>query len=412
MIRKLQRKFILINMTLVCLVLVIVFVSICLFSYHWTKNESYHVMERVLNSQGEKASPPMEIRDKGPRKADPMIPTFGVLVSKNGDILSITKENLTVSDEVIAEVTKRSVDSGEQTGILLDMQLRFLVKETPEGTKIAFADMGREIESMKKLISTLVLVGLGGLTAFFFISLFLSGWILRPTEKAWEQQRQFVADASHELKTPLTVILANIGILLSHPKDTIEQQVKWIENTNAEAVRMKKLVEDLLFLAKSDAAQTEMVVQASLNFSDMVWSCLLPFEPLAYEQGITIDSKITPDIALIGDEGQLKQLLVILLDNACKYASLKSNVTVKMEADLEFIRLSINNLGEPIPPTHISHIFERFYCSDSSRAREQGGYGLGLAIAKTIVSNHMGRISVESNEETGTTFIVVFPRKS
>lgn len=190
--------------------------------------------------------------------------------------------------------------------------------------------MSREIEQLTNQIMILLAGGAGGLIAFWAISIFLANLALRPVEKAWEQQKRFVADASHELRTPLTVILANIGILLSHRKDTIEKQYKWVENTQAEASRMKKLVDDLLFLAKLDAVQ-KPVQQTELNFSDIVWSSLLPFEPIAYEQGIEVSSEIDPDISLNGDAGQLKQLVAILLDNACKYAGQNGKVTLTLK---------------------------------------------------------------------------------
>ncbi|AHM56081.1 sensor protein DltS [Peptoclostridium acidaminophilum DSM 3953] len=410
MIKKLQKKFIFINMTLIGLVMIIVFAAICFFSYQWTARDSYRAMEKVIEREG-MPPPLLEIGKKRHPDIGTMIPIFTVTIDETGNTIDSSKENVTVSDEVVSEVTKRVLERDEQNGIMLDLRLRFLVMQTPGGTKIAFADMGREMDSMTNLLLTLLLVGLGGLIAFFFISLFLSGWALRPAEKAWEQQRQFVADASHELKTPLTVILANTGILLSHRQDTIEEQSKWIEHTRAEANRMKKLVDDLLFLAKSDASQTH-ALQARLNFSDSVWRCLLPFEPVAYEQGITVSSDIDPDIMLVGDEGQLKQLILILLDNACKYAGKSGTVTLKLQRVQESVRLSVNNTGAPIIPEHLEHIFERFYRSDSSRSREEGGYGLGLAIAKAIVENHRGNISVESSEQFGTTFTVCFPSKA
>ena len=410
MIHKLRRKFILINMILVSLVLLIVFAAICFFSYQRMQMESYDAMRRAIARGPHMAPPITEIGGKGPQKRVPMIPIFSVALDENKKIQSIKRENVAVSDEVAAEATERALASDRMSGVLFDLKLRYLVAQTPDGVKIAFADMERELGSLTSLLITLLMVGLGGLAAFFFISLFLSGWALRPVEKAWEQQRQFVADASHELKTPLTVILANIGILLSNRQDTIERQIKWVEYTQAEANRMKKLTDDLLFLAKSDTMQMP-VPQTKLNFSDAVWSCLLPFESVAFEQGIALNSEIAPDITLLGDESQLKQLVVILLDNACKYAGRNGAVTITLKRIQEKVQLFVNNTGTPIPADQLLHIFERFYRVDGSRAREHGGYGLGLAIAKTIVENHHGKISVASNEQGGTTFICTFPIK-
>ncbi|MBR0598360.1 sensor histidine kinase [Sinanaerobacter chloroacetimidivorans] len=412
MIKKLRKKFILINMTLISVVMVIVFLAICMFYYQWSKAETYEVMDKVISMKGGMEPRVFEIGGRGPRNPEAFIPTFTVLLDSNHEIQTVGKDRVSISDESIEEVTQLVLASGKIDGTLLDFQLRFLTRQTPEGFKIVFADMGREIESMTNMVTMLVFAGIGGLAAFFFINLYLSGWALRPVEKAWEQQRQFVADASHELKTPLTVILANTGILLSHPHDTISDQKKWVEYTQAEANRMKKLVDDLLFLAKSDAYRAPALVQTNVNFTDAVWSCLLPFESYAYEQGISIESNIAPDITLQGDEGQLKQLVVILLDNACKYAGAQGTVTFSLERKNDQIRLSVNNTGVPISQKHLDHIFERFYRSDSARAREHGGFGLGLAIAKAIVDNHHGRISVESNQAAGTTFTVIFSNKS
>lgn len=413
MLKKLRRKFILINMSLLSLVLVIVIAAVGYFNYQQLKSESYAVLQRTLSNDG--GRPPIhrvEIGMPGEKnpKSEPMLPAFSVLLDKDGNVLAETRENVDVSDDVIARMAGRVLDTGLQEGVLQDMDLRFLVKETPEGTRIAFADMSREIDMLASQMTSLLLIGLGGLAAFFLISLFLSAWALRPVEKAWEQQQQFVANASHELRTPLTVILANIGILLSHKQDTIARQVKWIENSQTEANRMKKLVEDLLFLARSDAAQVPMI-QSEFNMSDAVMGCMLPYEPVAYEKGVTIQSDIQPDVSLVADEGQIKQLAVILLDNACKYAGDRGTVTISLKKEKESVRLAVSNTGQPIPADNLTQIFDRFYRADSSRSREEGGYGLGLSIAKTIVDRHGGRITAESSEIAGTTLTVWLPAK-
>lgn len=408
MIQTLRKKFILINMTLVSLVLIIVFATILFFNYQWLKTETTAVLSRIIHSEEGVAPPTLEVGDRRMDKREPMLPVFRVDLDTDGQLIAVTKDNVEVSDELVAEVVKRAIDDEDGEGILLDLGLRYLWEKGPSGTRIAFADIDRELGSMTNLFVTLLLVGIGGLGAFFFISIFLASMALHPVQKAWDQQRQFVADASHELRTPLTVILANTDILLSHRQDTIEQQAKWIENTEAEALRMKQLVEDLLFLAKSDTTTVPME-PSKFNGSDALWNSLLPFESVAYEQGVSIQSEITPDVVLQGDPGQMKQLFVILLDNACKYAGRDGAVTVTFGKDNEKAHLAINNTGEPIPTEHLERIFERFYRVDSSRVRQEGGYGLGLAIAKTIVDRHHGQIDVESTAEKGTTFTISLP---
>ncbi len=413
MLKKLRRKFILINMSLLSLVLVIVIAAVGYSNYQQLKNESDAVLQRALSNDGSR--PPIhrvEIGMPGEKlpKSEPMLPAFSVLLDQEGKVLSETRENVDVSGKAMVQMADMVLETGLQEGVLHDMNLRFLMKETPEGTRIAFVDMSREMDMLASQLTALLLIGLGGLAAFFLISLFLSAWALRPVEKAWGQQQQFVANASHELRTPLTVILANLGILLSHPQDAIAKQAKWIENTQTEANRMKKLVEDLLFLARSDAAQAPLI-RTEFNLSDAVLGCLLPFEPLAYEKGVTIQSDIQPEVSLVGDEGQIKQLTVILLDNACKYAGDQGDVTVSLKKIKDGVRLSVGNTGRPIPQENLTQIFDRFYRADSARSREEGGYGLGLSIAKTIVDHHGGRISADSSEAAGTLLTVWLPAK-
>ena len=174
---------------------------------------------------------------------------------------------------------------------------------------------------------------------------------------------------------------------------------------------MNGLVEDLLFLAKSDAARQE-VRTAEVDLSELIQGCLLPFEPVAFEAGVQLDARIDPGLTLTGDEGQLRRLVRILLDNAVKYAGEGGSVELTLTKQQEKLRLTVRNTGDPIPAEHLPHLFERFYRADAARDRAQGGYGLGLAIAKAITEHHRGKISVSSSLETGTVFTVLLPRSA
>ena len=174
---------------------------------------------------------------------------------------------------------------------------------------------------------------------------------------------------------------------------------------------MKELVDDLLFLAKSDAARAPAQL-TRLDFSELVLGCLLPFEPVAFEKGVVLRSHVQPSISLLGDPGQLRQLVVILLDNACKYAGDAGTVTLTLVRSGDRALLTVHNTGEPIAPEHLPHLFERFDRPDISRSRGEGGYGLGLSIAQSIVQGHKGRISVESSADAGTTFTLQLPVKN
>lgn len=410
MIKKLRKKFVIINMSLVSLVLIIVFGVICFSNYNRLQNDNYNAMSKAVEDNGGGSRSKLELGGSHRQETRPVTPVFCVLLDDSGNVASTSGENVEMSEKVLAQAVKQVLASDEDKGKLSSLGVLYLKVKTPEGTKIAFADSSSGFNSMRNMIFTSLLVGAGALTAFFFISLFLSYWALRPVERAWSQQRQFVADASHELKTPLTVILANADILLSHRQSTIEQQVKWVEYIKEESGRMKKLVDDLLFLAKCDDSRVK-VLCIPFSFSDMVQSCILSFEPVAFEQNVELESSVATDITITGDEGQLRRLLVILLDNACKYAGKKGAVNLKLEKGQDCVTLAVNNTGMPIPAESLEHLFERFYRVGSSRARQQGGYGLGLAIAKSITDNHHGKISVKSTAREGTTFTVRLPVK-
>lgn len=410
MIKKLKFKFVLTNMLLVSLVLLVTFIVVYESTRERLERESISLLQRTV-SQGDMNVPLKEELGPSLQNSDfkPM-PTFTVTLDAGENITEAKGALFDLSDrEALNEIVALCLKSDSDSGIIADENLRYLKQGISSGTRIAFVDRSFETGTLSSLLKTSILVGTGSLAAFFLISLFLARLALRPAAKAWEQQKQFVADASHELKTPLTVILANTGILLSHKEQTVGEQAKWIEYIQTEAARMSTLVENLLFLAKTDDVKSRPVL-TRVNISDLVWNSILPFESVAFEQNKNLESDIEPDLFINGDEYRLKQLVGILLDNGCKYANDKGTITVKLSENSEHrVVLAVNNTGSTIPRDQVEHIFERFFRVDKSRARQQGGYGLGLAIADSIVKMHQARISVQSTPEAGTTFAVTFP---
>lgn len=421
MLKRLRVKFVLINMLLVSLVLLIVFGALLGTSSRRLHGQSMDAMRVALKwsedappSRVEVDLPPMEpdqreqLEGRGHQVA--MVPVFCVMLNDDGTIDSSTLGgNIQVSEEAMEEAVTQVQTLDVREGTISALRLRFLSETDSSGAqRIAFADMRWERESLGDLVLTSLLVGVVALVCFFLVSLLLSSIALRPVEKAWEQQRQFVADASHELKTPLTVILANAGIVLAHPKDLVEQQSKWLTYIQEEGTRMKGLVEDMLFLAKNDAARQPLVC-SQLSMSELTMGCLLLFESVAFEAGVELESNIPTGFSMQGDEAQLRRLVMILLDNAVKYAGIGGTVKLTLSRQVDKLRLWVCNTGDPIPLEHLPHLFERFYRADSARSRDRGGYGLGLAIAQTIVNGHGGKLTVTSTAEQGTCFTATLP---
>ena len=411
MLKQLRRKFVLVNMLLVSVVLLVVF-AVQLYS-GWSQISSTTDSALRLTLEWSDSGPnrwqigqnePLPPLDRGEQT---LVPTFCVVIRSFST--TVIDNNLDITEDILTAAVTAALESDSDNGSLPDLNLRFLRSRTAGSTRIAFADTSWESSAMRQRVFTSLVVLLVALAAFFPVSLFLSRWAMKPTELSWKQQQQFVADASHELKTPLTILLADTDILLSHPSDTIETQRKWVEYIQEEGNRMKELVEDLLFLARSDSAAAKDVPRQRLSLSDLCWNCQLSFEPVAFERSVELVPEIGSQISVSGNEEQLRRLVNILLDNACKYCGERGTVTLTLRQQGDKAVLSVHNTGAPIPPEALPHLFERFYRVDPSRTRESGGHGLGLPIAASITEHHKGKITVESSEGAGTRFTVTLP---
>ena len=347
--------------------------------------------------------------DAEDQKAALALPGIVVALGEDGaDAEVIFSRNMDTSDATVQKLVSAVLSAAESEGTLAEYDLSYSMRQTPEGTKIAFVDRSYETSNIRSLLLWSLLGFVAAWLAFLFLVWRLSSWVFRPVEEAWSQQRQFIADASHELKTPLTVILANLRILGNHREDTIANQMRWIESSDQEALRMKKLVSDMLLLARNDADETQPLATEPVLFSDIVLGAILSFESVALDNSLRIHDEITPDIVVSGDKAQLEELVGILLDNACKYAAPESVISVRLTRQERSVHLAVHNKGDAFDDDAIAHLFECFYRLDQSRTRQTGGYGLGLAIADSICQRHQGHISA-ANEDEGVTFHVTLP---
>ena len=333
-----------------------------------------------------------------------------VTLDSSGNYRETYSNGLTLSDEALAQAVSCALDEPSGTLTEIKDQGLFYQAITIDGvTYAAFADAAGYHDSVQETVLKSAVLWLVIMTLFLLISMFMAKVAVKPVKVSWDRQQEFVADASHELKTPLTVILANNNILLSPERDLSEDDRKWIESNQDEAAHMKALVDQLLFLARSDSGDQKMLL-SDLDLGDMIMGDVLQFEPVAFERGILIEPDLEPDTHIEGDSTMIKQLIHILLDNACKYAAENGTIHVSLKKERQGCTFSVNNPGQPIPAEDLPHIFERFYRADKARTYQDGasGYGLGLAIAQSIAQDHNGTISCTSTEEDGTTFTVRF----
>jgi len=325
------------------------------------------------------------------------LPYFSLLVGTNGTLLVAEGGYYDLSDQTfLNELLDASLETEANTGVILEYNLRFYRVAIPGGQRIVYTDISSEQATLNSLLITSLISGSLSFLVFLGISILLARWATRPVEEAWKQQRQFVSDASHELKTPLTVILTNAE-MLQNPEFEEDRKSQFRDNILTMAKQMRNLVERLLDLARSDNEANHLPF-TSLSFSTLVTSATLPFEPLFFEQGLTSSSELEPDIELQGNEASLRQLIDILLDNACKYATSPGNISITLsKKDRHHCLLTVANPGEAIQENDLKNIFKRFYRLDQARKRD-GSFGLGLSIADSIAKNHHGRIWAESHD--------------
>jgi signal transduction histidine kinase len=286
----------------------------------------------------------------------------------------------------------------------------FMTKPYFNGYRTVFLDITSRQAILTRVTYTFLLTAGLLLIVIFFISQAFANKSIKPIQEAFEKQKQFITDASHELKTPLAIINANLDVLVSNGEDTISSQSKWLNYIRSETDRMSKLVNELLYLTQVDHSDLKMIY-SNFNLSEILEDIILSMEAVMFEKNITLDYKIEPRLISYGNSGQIKQVIIILLDNAQKYINDHGSVNVSLSKKNSLLLLSVSNTGPGIPSDQINKIFDRFYRIDKSRTRNND-YGLGWAIAKTIVEQHRGRIAVKSILREKTTFTVELPAAS
>ena len=395
MIRKLRWKVVGLNMGMVFCVLLAVFAAVY-FS-------SRAVISRNVRQQLQQALQPgsgYELSQPGQEG----LPCFVAEVYASGTVRISGNSYYDLTDKAaLAEIVTAALTAESGEGVLPAHHLRYLRQEGLLSTRIAFTDSTLEQATLRSLLTGSLLIGLAALAVLFACSYVLSGAVTRPVDRAWAQQKQFLSDASHELKTPLTVILSSADLLR---RSAAPEQEAYIDNIQAESRRMRSLVEDMLTLFRAQKSAGTLP-DTTADVSEMAVTAALRFEPVAFEAGHLLEYDIAPGLSARGDGARLGQALAVLLDNAVKYAA--PGTPIQLDAARQGSRavLTVTNRGEDIPADKLPHIFDRFYRADEART-DGSSFGLGLAIAKAIVDAHRGTIRCESGGGV-TRFIISLP---
>lgn len=418
MINRLRRKFIVACMGSLAIVLTVILGGVNLMSYHKVVSDADAVLA-LLDANGgafpkshdgqssgtppPDSAPPAKKGPFGQRGMSPETPYesrfFSVLLGEDGQVLQIDTGQIAAVDQEEAAVYARNVFlSGHSSGFWENY--RYLLREDEQGSLIIFLDCGRSLSSFRTTLLASVLLAALGLSAVLVLLLFLSRRIVRPVAESYEKQKQFITDAGHELKTPMTIISADADLAEMECGDN-----QWISDIRRQAQRLTGLTNDLIYLSRMDEARPNLPL-IDFPLSDVAEEMAQSFQALAKSQGKDFSIHVQPMLSFTGDEKAIRQLLSILLDNALKYSPAGGYLELRLEKQGRTILLTVTNTSaQPVERDKLSHLFDRFYRTDQSRSSQTGGYGLGLSIARSIVLAHRGKIRAESPD--GDTLSVV-----
>ncbi|MNM35918.1 Alkaline phosphatase synthesis sensor protein PhoR [compost metagenome] len=422
MFKKLRNRFLILNLVIISVMLLISFTSIYAITHKNIYTQIDMDLDKLSGNDDKGNKPkingdmPNDKQMDGPQndftKGQGPMERYAFTVTTDGNWNKLsTFSRFSISDEFYESAKKAAINKKVNRGYISvdDTDLAFVINHTSSGYNLYFLDITFQKNTLRSLIYTFTIVAFFMLIIIFLISRFFANRSIQPIKEAFDKQKQFIADASHELKTPLTVINTNVDVLLSNKDDLIHNQSKWLYYIKSEAERMNKLTSDLLYLAQVDYSDVKMIF-SDFNLSEAVEHIILTMEGVVFENNIALHYDIEPNLIVSGNIEQLKQVILIFLDNAIKYTDKKGKINLVLNKAHNKINLSVTNTGKGIPEEHISKIFNRFYRTDKSRARDSGGYGLGLSIAKAIVEQHNGKISVKSIVDKETTFTIELPK--
>lgn len=325
---------------------------------------------------------------------------FTVTVDENGEVTDCDLDRIAAVDEETAEeYTQTAQQKNKTTGF--QGIYRYRVTETEDGAKYVFLDCRREISNFRTVLVTTISVSLLGLAAVFVLVVIFSRMVFRPVEESIQKQKRFITDASHELKTPLTIIDANTEVMEMESGES-----QWTKSTRKQIQRLSGLVQQLVTLSRLDE-EKGLEEKCEFNLSEAVSECVQPYESLAQTREKNLTLNIEEDITYTGDERSIRQLAGILMDNAVKYSSENGNITLTLKKKGKKIFLEVYNDADDLPQGKLDVLFERFYRLDSSRNSGTGGSGIGLSVAKAIVQAHKGKITAENKNGRGLTITVI-----
>ncbi len=432
--KRFRRRFIQFNMLFVSFILLVIFVTLSVVTWHSQYSDLQHTMHQVLlpvgmqqdadkpdrSSAGDTDQPPTlpDTPADADRRKEPRFDgelqklrldgtnIVTALYNVETDTVQIVSGGDDTDTDGVTEAVRQIAAAGSDFGRLKGAGLYYYREVRGTAVRVALADTGYLTARIVRNIGALAAAFLLAFGLFFAVSVALSRRAAKPMEDALEMERQFVADVSHDLKTPITVILANNAIMEQSPDATVAQQMQWLESSDEAAHNMRAMIDQMLSLAALEEGQPKVAL-TQVDLSAAAEKSVLQLESVAFERGVTLDSEIAKDVFVSATTEYAERICTSLLENALKYEPAGGSVTLRLERVKKKARLTVQNKGSRIDPQDLPHIFERFYRADKTRGATQG-HGLGLPILKKITELCGATIAAASDEENGTTFTVEF----
>lgn len=408
MIKKLQTKFILLSMAAFLLVLVVIITAINIVNFNAVVSEADELLELLSENQGVFPTIPGIAGDRLPPGMSPETPYESryftvILDGLTGAVVQVETSRIVSVDTTQAiAYAQAALDEGDEEGFI--ETYRYAITAEALFLRITFLDCGRKLDAFQNFLLASIVISLIGYLVVFALIAFFSNRFIRPVTESYEKQKRFITDASHEIKTPLTIINADADVLAMELGEN-----EWLEDIQKQAKRLTALTNDLVMLSRMEEAENTMPM-IEFSFSDVVDEAASSFQALAQTQEKTFLCQIQPMLTLKGNEKAIGQLVNLLLDNALKYSPTNGTIKLTVEKQNKALRLSVyNTTKNDLPKESLPFLFDRFYRADPSRNSQTGGHGIGLSVAKAIVSAHNGKIQASSEDGRSLLITVLFP---
>lgn len=409
MIKKVQQKFILLSMSALLFVLVVIIGGINIVNYHSVIQEADQLLSIITENKGEFPMESDKFGNKLPPGMSPEIPYesryFSVVMDKdNGQVLFVeTSRIISVSQVNAISFANIALNKESTKGFI--QNFRYLLHTDENFIRLTFLDCGRKMDAYYSFLFASIAISLCGYFIVFAFIAFFSNRIIRPISESYEKQKRFITDASHEIKTPLTIIGADTDILEMELGEN-----EWIDDIKKQVTQLTELTNNLVFLSRMEESEHSLPA-IDFPFSEVVTETIMSFQTLAQSQAKELLYQIPAMLTLRGDEKSIRQLISILLDNAIKYSPAEEPISLCVEEQNSHITITVTNTTlQPLEKEQLKFLFDRFYRLDTSRNSKTGGHGVGLSIAKAIVEAHNGKILASSPKENTLQISVKLPR--